>query len=196
MSLFLMGSSDHRQTQTSVSRCTQTVSAAAADNCSSHPNAVLSKSNPPGTTESTTGSYWAHSVYVRAVFFPHIKTARPVFGYLLQQSTAVCLCKHLKRQMNLTPRIFHFIPLSIFLRVSAVFRASKQELKVRRLFFCCCRPGLVLRLPCLTRAVFTHPLPVCISDSLPGNSKAAIRSCRSHHCGSTDTGHLASANPD
>lgn len=139
-------------------------------------------------------------------FSPH-KNARPVFGYLLQQNTAVCLCKHLRRQMNLTPRIFHLIPLSIFLRVSAVFRASKQELKVRKLFL------LLSSWTCFTSAMSdtcsrldryfnnlqekcTHPLPVWISDSLPGNSKAASGSCRSHHCGSTDTGHLASANPD
>lgn len=55
-------------------------------------------------------------------------------------------------------------------------------------------PELVLHLKCLTRAL--NPLPVWISDSFAGNSEAAIRSCPSHHCGSTDSGHLAFANSD
>lgn len=72
MSLFLVGSSDHPQTQSGVSRCTQTVSAA-SDNCSSRQSLVHSKNNPPRTTPFSTSSCWAHSIYVRALFF-HIKT--------------------------------------------------------------------------------------------------------------------------
>lgn len=106
----------------------------------------------------------------------------------------MCLCKHLKHMMNLMPRIFHFIPLTLFLRVAAVFHASKHTLKVRGLFyFVAVVLNLFLRLTCLTHAL--HPLPVYISDSVPGNSKAATRSCCSHHGGSTDTGHLAFSNP-
>lgn len=61
MSLFLVGSSDHPQTQSAVSRCTQTVSAA-SDHCSAHPNTVHSKNYPPATTDSTE--------HVPAVFLP------------------------------------------------------------------------------------------------------------------------------
>lgn len=188
MSFFLVGP----QTQSAVSICTQTVSTA-SENCSSRPNAVHSKNNPPGTIESPCKQLLSTFYFCSCSIFPH-KNPRPGFGYLLQQNTGVCLCKRLKCPMNLMPKIFHCIPL----RVAAVFHARKHALKVRRLFFffvvAVICPELVLLLTCLTRAV--HPLPVCISDSLPANSKAATRSCCSHHRGSTDTGHLAFSNPN
>lgn len=71
MSFFLVGSSDHPQTRSGVSRCTQTASAA-SDSCS-HQSVVHSKNNPPRTTPVSTSSCSAHSIYVHASFF-HIKT--------------------------------------------------------------------------------------------------------------------------
>lgn len=105
MSLFLVGSSDHPQTKSGVSRCTQTVSAA-SDNCSSHQSIVHSKNNPPRTTRFSTSSCWAHSIYVRALFF-HIKTPCVWLFVTVKHQSVSVQAPEMPDELDAEKRSFH-----------------------------------------------------------------------------------------